>query len=113
MCDSNFVSVCVCMCLCIQLATKAILKYCLRGLCGGTQRNTLFYFFDTLTQLDPGSRNSVLFHHTFCVCHQVLHTVQIEVTLLVGSTCNGVKFFYSIGRYVKVALCTRILIWEE
>lgn len=49
--DSNFVSVCVCMCLRIQLATKAILKYCLRGLCGGTQRNTLFYFFDTLTQL--------------------------------------------------------------
>ena len=47
--DSNFVSVCVCMCLCIQLATT--LKYCLRGLCGGTQQNTLFYFFDTLTQL--------------------------------------------------------------
>ena len=32
---------------CIQLATKGILKYCLRGLCGDTQRNTLYYLFDT------------------------------------------------------------------
>ena len=44
-------SLSVSVCVCIQLATKGILKYCLRGLCGDTQRNTLFYFFDTLTQL--------------------------------------------------------------
>ena len=29
--DSNFVSFSFCVCLCIQLATKGILKYCLRG----------------------------------------------------------------------------------
>ena len=41
----------ICTCISIQMVTKGILKYCLRGLLGDTQRETLFLFLDALTDL--------------------------------------------------------------
>lgn len=38
-------------CTLIQLVTMGILKYCLRGLLGDTQRETLFCLFDVLTEV--------------------------------------------------------------
>ena len=35
----------------LQIATHGILKYCLRGLLGKQQRNTLFFVLDTLTDV--------------------------------------------------------------
>ena len=35
----------------LQIATHGILKYCLRGLLGKQQRNTLFFVSDTLTDV--------------------------------------------------------------
>ena len=35
----------------LQIATHGILKYCLRGLLGKQQRNTLFFILDTLTDV--------------------------------------------------------------
>ena len=35
----------------LQLVCKGVLKFCLRGMLGETQRRTLFYFLDSLTLL--------------------------------------------------------------
>ena len=53
----------------------------------------------------------VIFHYIWSVSPSSAHystELLITVTVLAASTCNGVNFFYSVGRYVKVAMCTRL-----
>ena len=41
----------------MKLAARGILKYCLRGMLGNNQRNTLFFFLDTIALLTAETQN--------------------------------------------------------